>query len=154
MDRNNIHVLSRAVVLENNQLLVCQTADLPKNFYFLPGGHVEHGESAEQGLLREMMEETEADCHIKKFLGCLEYGFEPGHSSICHNHEYTFIFQLESDRLKPHLPLSQPLSHLKLIWLPFDAIEEVDFRAEPLKKALPEWLKGKSPQIFCSSFSI
>ena len=154
MERNNIHVLSRAVVLEDSQLLVCKTQDLPKNFYFLPGGHVEHGESAEQGLLREMVEEAQAECRFKRFLGCLEYAFEPGHSSICHNHEYTFIFQLESDTLKPNLPLAQPLGHLKLMWLPLSSISDVDFRAEPLKKILPEWLYGKSHQSFCSSFSI
>lgn len=55
---------------------------LEVGFYFLPGGHIEHGESAENAFLRELKEETSVRCTIKKFLGCLEHSFEPGHSSL------------------------------------------------------------------------
>ena len=76
MVNKNIHVLSRAVIIDQGHLLVCQTLDLPNNFYFLPGGHVEHGESAEQTVLRELVEECGSVCTIKRFLGCLEYSFD------------------------------------------------------------------------------
>lgn len=76
--KNNIHVLSRAMIIDQRHILLCKTLDLPVIFYFLPGGHVEHGESVETSLLRELMEETGAQYKIKRFLGCLEYRFEPG----------------------------------------------------------------------------
>lgn len=91
--------MSRGVIIDQDNILLCRTLDLPISFYFLPGGHVEHAESVEISLLRELMEETGAHCKIKIFLGCLEYSFEPGHSSICHNHEYNFIFESESETL-------------------------------------------------------
>jgi 8-oxo-dGTP diphosphatase len=87
-------------------------------FLFFPGGHVEHGESVETSLLRELMEETGAHCKIKRFLGCLEYSFEPSHSSICHNHEYNFIFEVESESLKIEKQIPQLEDHIELIWLP------------------------------------
>lgn len=50
-DKNNIHVLSRAVIIDKEHILLCKTRDLENNFYFLPGGHVENGESVEAALL-------------------------------------------------------------------------------------------------------
>ena len=79
--KNNIHVLNRYVIIDQGHIFLCKPLDLPINFYFLPGGHVEHGESVETSLLHELMEETGAHCKIKKFLGCLEYSFKSGHSS-------------------------------------------------------------------------
>lgn len=141
--RDNIHVLSRAVILDKDQILLCKTLDLAISFYFLPGGHIEHGESAETALLRELIEETGAKCKVKRFLGCLEYSFEPGHSSICHNHEYNFVFEVESDLLKIGYKMPRLETHIELIWMPLDKLQKIDFRAEPLRKLLPEWLRAK-----------
>lgn len=138
--KNNIHVLSRAVILDQDHILLCKTRDLPMSFYFLPGGHIEHGESAEVAVLRELLEESGTQCRIKRFLGCLEHSFEPGHSSICHNHEYNFFFEAESDFLKVQIPLALLEDHIELIWIPLHEIDSIDFRPEPLKTLLPEWL--------------
>lgn len=137
---NNIHVLSRAVIIDQNYILLCKTLDLPISFYFLPGGHVEHGESVETSLLRELMEETGAQYRIKRFLGCLEYSFEPGYSSICHNHEYNFIFEAESDMLKSNHKIPQLEAHIELLWMPLNKLFDIDFRAEPLRELIPQWL--------------
>jgi 8-oxo-dGTP diphosphatase len=148
--KNNIHVLSRAVIIDQEQILLCKTFDLPTSFYFLPGGHIEHGESVSTSLIRELIEETGAQCKIKRFLGCLEYSFEPGHSGICHNHEYNFIFEVESEVLKsatqpPHLE-----THIELLWVPLNRLSEIDFRAEPLQGLVPEWIKSPSSNSFRS----
>ncbi len=133
--------MSRGVIIDQDNILLCRTLDLPISFYFLPGGHVEHAESVEISLLRELMEETGAHCKIKIFLGCLEYSFEPGHSSICHNHEYNFIFESESESLKSNHKIPQIEKHIELIWVPSHQLSEIDFRAEPLRELVPQWLK-------------
>lgn len=140
MNQNNIHVLSRAVVMDQGHILLCQTLDLPISFYFLPGGHVEHGEGVEDTVLREVLEETGARARIKRFLGCLEHSFEPGHSSICHNHEYNFVFEVESPNLKVGIAIPPIEKHIALVWLPLKDLTRIDFRAEPLKDMLPKWL--------------
>lgn len=150
-DKNSIHVISRAVILDKQHILVCKTLDLPHSFYFLPGGHIEHGESAEAAVIREMLEESGAQCFIKRFLGCLEYSFVPGHSSICHNHEYNLIFEAESPSLKLDLPIPQREDHIQLLWHPLSALNEIDFRAEPLKGLLPQWLENSGNEMFRSA---
>jgi 8-oxo-dGTP diphosphatase len=148
--KNNIHLLSRGVIIDQDHILLCRTLDLPMSFYFLPGGHVEHGESVETSLLRELMEETGAHCKIKRFLGCLEYSFEPSHSSICHNHEYNFIFEAESESLKSNHKIPQLETHIELIWVPLHQLSEIDFRAEPLRELVPHWLKSSTSDVFRS----
>lgn len=150
MNNDNIHVLTRAVIIDQDHILVCKTLDLPISFYFLPGGHVEHGESVETSLLRELLEETGAECKIKRFLGCLEYSFEPGHSSICHNHEYNFIFEVESDTLKKAHQIQQLEAHIALLWMPLAKLSEIDFRAEPLRELISLWLKSDNNDFFRS----
>lgn len=147
---NNIHVLSRAVIIDQAHILLCKTVDLELNFYFLPGGHVEHSESVETSLLRELVEEAGVEAKIKRFLGCLEYSFVPGHSSICHNHEYNFIFEVESDALKFDRQIAQIEDHIELVWIPLKALSEIDFRAEPLKQLIPLWLDGNLGKSFHS----
>ncbi len=149
MHQNNIHVLARGVLMDEDSILLCKTLDLPINFYFLPGGHVEHGEAAQDAVIREFIEETGVSCSIKRFLGCLEYSFEPGHSSICHNHEYNFVFELQSNDLKIEYPLAQLEDHITLVWMPLAELSKIDFRAEPLRELLPQWI-AKAP---CNSFT-
>lgn len=145
-----IHILSRAVIIDQGHILLCKTLDLPQSFYFLPGGHIEHGESAEAAVIREVFEESGAQCSIKRFLGCLEHRFEFGHSSICHNHEYNLIFEAESASLKRNILIPQQEEHIQLLWVPLPTINEIDFRPEPLKALLPEWLAGEMNNSFKS----
>lgn len=146
--KDKIHVLSRAVILDQSHILLCKTLDLPKAFYFLPGGHVEHGESAQETVLRELQEEAGAeDCTIKRLLGCLEYSFEPGYSSICHNHEYNFVFEVTSPSLKKGTSIPRLEDHIELLWFPLKDLSTLDFRPEPLKYLLPKWLDTPSAHL-------
>lgn len=138
-------------MIDQDHLLVCKTLDLPVPFYFLPGGHIEHGESAEAAVMRELMEEGGAACRIKRFLGCLEHSFEPGRNSICHNHEYNFYFEAESDVLKYDLPLKQCEDHIQLMWVSVSDLNAIDFRPAPLMNILPEWLEQEPTTLFKSS---
>jgi ADP-ribose pyrophosphatase YjhB (NUDIX family) len=145
---DNIHVLSRAVIVDQNNILLCKTLDLPVNFYFLPGGHVEHGESAENALVRELLEEAGAQVQIKRFLGVLEHSFEPGRNSICHNHEYNLVFEAGSESLTINHIIPKLEDRIELVWVPLAHITEIDFRAEPFRTLIPEWLKADQNNSF------
>lgn len=152
MYKDSIHVLARAVVIDQGNILLCKTLDLPVSFYFLPGGHVEHGESASSALIRELSEETGArNVEIKRFLGVLEHSFEPGFSSICHNHEYNLIFEVESEKLKIDIEIPQVEDNIQILWMPVKDIINIDFRPEPLKNLILKWLQLNYNDSFYSS---
>jgi len=146
--QEKMHVLSRAIIVSQEKLLLCKTLDLEKQFYYLPGGHIEQNESAIQALKRELKEETGFDSTIKRFLGCLEYSFDPGGNSICHNHEYNLFFEVESDFLKSHKKLISPEAKIGLTWISLGALKQIDLRPEPLKALIPRWLNEHLHKAF------
>ncbi len=54
---------------EKKVLLVKRSIEPKKNFWCLPGGFLELGETPEQGALRELKEETGLSGHISNLLG-------------------------------------------------------------------------------------
>ncbi|MCT4634699.1 MAG: NUDIX domain-containing protein [Rickettsiales bacterium] len=132
-DQNNIHVVSRAIILDQEHILLCKTINRPNNFYFLPGGHIEHGESAKEALLRELLEETGDIFKVENFLGCFEHISNPENKGI-HDHEYNFIFKAESDHFQFGKFITQLEENIELLWIPLNKINETDFRPETLKK--------------------
>ena len=69
-----IETIARGVCVRDGKLLVCR-AKGAKSCY-LPGGHVEFGETGRQALVREMAEETGLAAEAGDFLGVVENAFE------------------------------------------------------------------------------
>ena len=69
-----IETIARGVCVREGRLLVCR-AKGAKTCY-LPGGHVEFGETGRQALVREMLEETGLAAEAGDFLGVVENSFE------------------------------------------------------------------------------
>jgi 8-oxo-dGTP pyrophosphatase MutT (NUDIX family) len=143
MDLSSIHVQSRAVIVNQKHILLCKTTGLNQNFYFLPGGHIEHGESAKDAMIRELMEELGMEFKIQRFLGCLEYSFDPQVSqhAKCHTHEYNFVFEVSSEFLPScDQSLKQIEKHIELCWSPLMELDLIDLRPKPLKTLILKWL--------------
>ena len=68
-----IEVIARGVCIRDGRLLLCR-AKGGKTTY-LPGGHVEFGETGRQALVREVREELGAASETGAFLGCVENSF-------------------------------------------------------------------------------
>lgn len=68
-----IEVIARGVWIVGQQVLLCRNRK--HGHVFLPGGHVEFGESAAEALAREFLEETGQRVRIGTFLGGVEASF-------------------------------------------------------------------------------
>jgi len=86
------------VAIHNESVLLHRAADEP--FWTLPGGRAEHGESAEETIKREMLEELATSAHVVRPLWFVENFFDYGGLSY---HELAFYFLIRFP------PASMPL---------------------------------------------
>lgn len=148
--KNNIHVLSRGVIIDQDHILLAYDPrphpdhyyEFNATFYYLPGGHIEFKESAHTALIREIKEETGFEARIEKFLGIIENTWSfPGDELCCHTHEMNFIFKLNVSDLKSGDAIVQKEEHVAFKWIAMNALKEVDLRPLVLQSALSEWLR-------------
>lgn len=74
----NKRVSSRAIIIEDGKLLAMFRRKIKsdgsvKEYYVIPGGGLEEGETLEENVIRELKEEFNVDIEIIKFLGTEEY---------------------------------------------------------------------------------
>lgn len=62
------HIRVTGILIENDEILLVQQKVSDKRNWSLPGGRVEQGETLQQGLIREMKEETGLDVEIVRLL--------------------------------------------------------------------------------------
>ncbi len=71
--RGEIETIARGVCAADGKILLCKAKGGSSTY--LPGGHIEFGETAAEALVREMKEESGLDVEVGKLLGVLENSF-------------------------------------------------------------------------------
>ena len=96
----------------------------PEEFHRLLGGHLEHGESSLDGVLREVHEETGSTLEEPRLLGVLESRFvhqgEPGHEIV-----FVYTGRLADPGVVPPEGgwLADNGDPIRVDWRPFDDAE-------------------------------
>ncbi len=132
--KQSIHILARALIIDQEHILLCKSKTLKHQFYFLPGGHVESGENPKEALARELQEETGESFIIEELLWDFDYSFEPkNNQKICHTHERNIIFKAKTVHVTVDKPLKQIEDHIELVWAPLATLEMIDLKPQELK---------------------
>ncbi|MBI1337755.1 MAG: NUDIX domain-containing protein [Phycisphaera sp.] len=94
-NKDNVEVISRGRFLHAGRILLCR--NIKHGHVFLPGGHVEFGESAREALEREVMEELGVVVRATSFVGVVEARFDQPdrHGIPQRHHEINFVFDLQ-----------------------------------------------------------
>lgn len=68
MSKYNFNIRVTGVLVEDNKILLVKQKVSEKRNWSLPGGKLEQGETIEQGIIREMKEETGLDVEVVRLL--------------------------------------------------------------------------------------
>lgn len=136
-----IETIARAVILDKigGKILLCATKN--KNHYYLPGGHIEFGESAAGALSRELLEETgrKTDSAQFSFAGASENVFtEEGEE----HHEINLFFHVNGIFSSDEKVASKE-DHILFEWVSLADLQRFPVLPKSLPLMFKEWSEGK-----------
>lgn len=125
MSDRSIELIARGLASDGTgRILLCK--NIKHGYYFLPGGHVEFGETAAKALAREFQEETGLDAKVGEPLIVAEHLFERKNGPC---HEVNIVFHVE-------LPASVVTSAERKIafeWIDAAAVSDMDVRPAAIR---------------------
>lgn len=127
------------VIIKDNKVLLLEMDDA--GFFCLPGGHVELGETTEEAMLREMMEETTKETYIKKYLGVIENYFTNKHNINIHEIAFYYLMDFKEDNIdiKDLIRIEDDQGvkvKLNFKWFNLDELDNINIKPEYLKEIL------------------
>jgi len=111
----------------DGQILLCHGKGGSRTY--LPGGHVEFGETARQALVRELAEETGRKAEAGCFLGCCEHTFIQGGAPRA---EINLVFELTVEGVSPQAPVVAAEDWIAFRWHPLDQLTDAHFEPAAL----------------------
>ena len=112
-----IETIARGVAIHDGKLLLCRGKGAASTY--LPGGHIEFGETARVALVREIKEELGVDSRAGEFLGVVENSFIQKGERHC---EINLIYRLELDEIT----VESQEDWISFTWQPLDKLDEAN----------------------------
>lgn len=137
---------ARAIIIENGKLLVMHRNKYGSQYFTLVGGRINDGETPEQGLVREILEET----GLQVTAASLVF-YEEHHAP--YNDQYIYLCEVA-----PHADVAiQDTSEEAIMnnyqmnmhqpgWVTLKAFEQLPFRTPQLQEAIVKALKKGFPK--------
>jgi len=140
MENNNFEIRVRAVIEKEGKILVCHhSKDQSKaGYYFLPGGHVEFGESSQDALVRELNEELDISIKGHSFIGAAENIFSQKGKI---HHEVNLVFSVSADYVED----KSKEDHIEFLFLSKEEFLKQNVLPYSLRDAVIKWQEDKLP---------
>ena len=133
-----IELLARAVIKHEDKILLAHRKG--ESNTFLPGGHIEAGEYAEDALKRELKEELGVESNIEGFVGLVEHKFIDDNDGRYHE-EINIVFKATINETE----VSSAEGHLEFMWISPDDFEKENLLPSSFRKLLKRWLENEHP---------
>lgn len=151
-----IRTAARAVIIDDNRLLVLRRTGVQGEFYVLPGGGQNHGESIFDTLKREVLEEVSLNVEIKELLFLNEFigsrdSFFPEEDGDVHQIDFTFLCKIKSDN-EAKMGDTPDVHQIGVQWIPLSEIVDYHLHPKndlnfimgaPTRDVLAGWIKNK-----------
>ena len=129
-----IETIARGVCVRDGKLLLCRAAGGSSTY--LPGGHIEFGETGRQALVREVKEELGVESSTGKFLGVVENAFlQHGKPHA----EINLVYELKLGTGNGELPpLNSQEDWIEFEWCDLNRLDEANL-LPPVFRSLSAW---------------
>lgn len=137
-----LEYIARAYIEVGGKILLCK--NVARENWYLPGGHIEGGESAPRALVRELNEELGVPATIVRFLGASENMFGPKGDQT---QEINLVFEVVLDA-PGGIQSQEP--HIEFGWFTREEIKEMIVYPALLKDALLKRDEGGAEPLWAS----
>ena len=136
---NTIRSAARAIIIQNDSLLLVQMKNDAGEFFILPGGGQLHGETLVQCLQRECMEELGIDISVGRLIYTREYigknhGFDYRHKNF-HQLEHVFICEILNESQLGH-GHEKDKKQIGYRWIKLNKLSDYKVLPSPIKSLL------------------
>jgi 8-oxo-dGTP diphosphatase len=133
MKGHGIEVITRGVCIVEGYVLLCHGRGHDNTY--LPGGHIEVGESAATALEREIKEELGVAASAGAFLGAVENQFKQKGRPV---HEINLLFHLEIPGLKPGAGIPVAEEWLDFRWAPLESLADTNLQPQVMRHVVTD----------------
>ena len=134
-DKNKVEVIARGLCVRDGKVLLCYGRK--SGIAYLPGGHIDFGESGQKALEREIMEEMGLNSRAGSFLGCCEHCFvQDGERHA----EINLVYELDVAGLDPADVPQAVEDWIGFKWQPLNQLQEACFEPVALGAVIGDWL--------------
>lgn len=120
-----IETIARGVCVQNGRALLCRAKGGATTY--LPGGHIEFGETGRQALAREMKEEMNVDATVGPLLGVVENSF------IQHGKPHAEINLVYRMEVPPETTAEAAEDWIDFEWRPLDNLDTANILPPVMK---------------------
>jgi len=141
-----IENISRAIIIKEDRILLAR--QIGSDYTFLPGGHIEFGETAEEALHREMYEELGISGKCGKFICTVENIFSDAKGKKCHEIALYYLYHPEIKNANDSFESKEP--HLEFFWADIEELENLNIKPEILDRLIQKLSLNRKPDRFYS----
>jgi 8-oxo-dGTP diphosphatase len=139
------HFVARALIIENNHVLLVR--EKGSKLAFLPGGHIELGESIPSALEREIKEELGLSSNVQRYIGAVEQEWGDQNE----NYEIHHMFEVHVKGLTTKTTPVSLEAHLEFFWFPIYGLSESNIQPYPLQQLIRNFVAGDSSAWWAST---
>jgi ADP-ribose pyrophosphatase YjhB (NUDIX family) len=142
---------AKAIIVKNEQILTTRNKDLFGDFYLLPGGGQEHGETLTAALKRECHEETGCQIKVGELVLIREY-ISANHEFAEYNpdiHQIEFFFKctITAQAKDDFIPEADNMQ-TGVSWLPIKKLKKYRLYPKTFIKLLQKYSDLNFPQVY------
>ena len=137
----NIRNSIKGIILRDKKVLFTRNVnERGEEYYILPGGGQNHGETMIEALKRECLEEISCRIEVENLIFVRDYigknhEFSPGEAGV-HQIEYMFLCKLSQGEIPQHGSHPDDPGQIGVEWLPVDELENYPIFPKILKRCL------------------